>query len=157
MLPRIYLDMPCPLDGYEGYTFRVLANPTGAEKNDWAMGHLGADDCAACAKLGTPRGKQGSTIKKYCEGCQAARDRMGRAAVAVYGSSHVEGFDFATPESSLATFSMPDLPDELLLWLYMAPGALWAARAEEIKKKLQQPLTNGISSPDSLSAPSRTT
>jgi hypothetical protein len=143
MFPRIYEDAKCPLDGYEALSFRVLVNPTGAEKNDWALGHMGIDGCEACAKLGTPRGKQGSSSKKYCPACTEARDRMGRSAVAVYGPSQVPGFDFGTPESALATFGQADLPDELLLWLYMLPQALWAARNDDIKKKLTSFLTTG--------------
>lgn len=145
MFPRLYSDEPCPLDGYEGYSFRVLLNPTGAEKNDWALGHPGAEDCVDCAKLGTARGKQGNGGKEYCEPCKTARDRMGRAVVAIYGTSHVEGFDFSTPDAALATFSMVDLPDELLAWLYMLPAALWNARNEEIKKKLPRSSTTGDS------------
>ncbi len=123
--PRLYDDLTCPLVGYEGYSFRVLLNPTGQEKTDWARGHLGVEGCAECAleRPGT-----------YCADCSAARDRMGRAAVAIYGTSHTEGFDFSTPESSLATFAMDDLPDELLAWLYTLPINLWAARSESLKK-----------------------
>lgn len=149
MFPRLYSDQPCPIDGYEGYSFRVLLNPTGAEKDDWAMGHTGAQGCAACAQLGTPRGKQGSERTLYCPDCQAARNRLGRASAAIYGSSHVEGFDFSSCAASLATFGMPDLPDELLLWLYMLPAALWQARTEEIKKKLLTSLRTGDSTPNS--------
>jgi hypothetical protein len=149
MFPRIYHDIACPLDGYEGYSFRVLVNPTGAEKTDWALGHLGVTDCPDCAKLGTPRGKQGNGDKKHCPACASARDQLGRSAVAIYGTSKAAGFDFATVASALATFSMPDLPDELLAWLYMLPGALWAARSEDVKKKLPSFLTTGNSIPSS--------
>lgn len=134
--PRLYSDEPCPLDGYQGYSFRVLLNPTGAEKTDWHAGHLGIEGCPDCAKLGTGRGKQGSAEKKYCAACQTARDLLGRAAVAVYGTSHAEGFDFATPEAALASFSQAELPDEFLRWLYALPAALWVARVEDLKKKL---------------------
>jgi len=136
MFPRIYTDQPCPLDGYEGYSFRVLANPTGAEKTDWALGHLGAQGCADCARLGTVRGKGLREPKRYCEACTTARAQLGRSAVAIYGTSRVDGFDFSNPEAALASFSMDDLPDELLAWLYMLPTALWAARSEDVKKKL---------------------
>jgi hypothetical protein len=150
MFPRIYHDIVCPLDGYEGYSFRVLVNPTGAEKTDWALGHLGAEGCADCAKLGTAQGSQRNGGKKYCAACQTARDRLGRAAVAIYGTSHVDGFDFTTPESATATFSMPDLPDEFLAWLYMLPSALWTARSEDVKKKLPSFSTTGNSTPSSV-------
>lgn len=139
--PRIYSDESCPLDGYAGYTFRVLLNPTGAEKMDWAMGHLGIEGCEACARLGTARGKQGSSGKRYCTPCQEARERMGRSASAIFGTSHTDGFDFSTPDTALATFEQPDLPDELLAWLYMLPTSLWAARSESLKKTLSTLLT----------------
>lgn len=136
--PRIYEDAKCPLDGYEGYAFRVLVNPTGAEKTDWTFGHLGADGCEACARLNTPRGKpkDSDPPKKYCDDCTRARDQMGRASAVIYGTSHTEGFDFSTPAAALATFSDPDLPDELKGWLFWFPSSLWAARLDEIKKKL---------------------
>lgn len=142
MFPRIYNDIVCPLDGYEGYSFRVLLNPTGQEKMDWALGHLGTLDCQDCAKLGTNSGKQGNGgSKKYCIACTTARDQLGRAALAIYGTSHVDGFDFSTSAASLASFSMAELPDELLRWLYELPGALWGARTDDLKKKLLQRLT----------------
>jgi hypothetical protein len=75
---------------------------------------------------------------------------MGRSAVAIYGTSKVSGFDFATPDSALASFSQADLPDELLAWLYMLPGALWAARSEDVKKKLPQFLVTGDSTNNSV-------
>lgn len=149
MFPRIYQDISCPLDGYEGYSFRVLVNPTGAEKMDWALGTLGARDCPECAKLGTPRGKQGNGGKKYCEACTNARAMLGRSAVAIYGTSKAAGFDFSTPGDALESFSMAELPDELLAWLYMLPGALWSARSEDVKKKLTFSLTTGASTPSS--------
>src|SRR5687768_11248664 len=107
--PRIYEDCACPLPGYEGYSFRVLANPTGAEKNDWSMGHLGAAECADCARIGTSRGKSKAVAPRqaFCQACQEARDRMGRASVAIFGSSRVAGFDFSTPEAALATLEQP--------------------------------------------------
>jgi hypothetical protein len=162
MFPRIYEDASCPLDGYEGYTFRLLCNPTAAEKTDWIMGHLGTDGCADCARSreqGTGDRQQGRKRDSeavpsglspvaYCAACQEARLRLGRGAVAVYGTSHVEGFDFSTPDASLATFELPDLPDELLLWLYMLPQALWAARQEDVKKKLPRSLATGDSTPN---------
>jgi hypothetical protein len=149
MFPRIYDNVSCPLDDYEGYSFRVLLNPTRAEIDDWHLGHPGTEGCADCAKLSTARGKQGSATKKYCEACTEARDRLGRGAVAVYGTSHVDGLDFSTPESSLATLSQADLPNELLLWLYMLPDALWVARTEDMKKKLPRSLETGDSMPSS--------
>ena len=132
MFPRIYENQTCPLDGYEAYTFRVLVNPTGAEKTDWFYGNLGTEGCAACAAL-----------DGYCPECQTARERMGRAAVAFYGQTKVAGFDFSTPEAALATLAQDDLPDELLAWLYMLPSALWTARSDDLKKRLTSPSIAG--------------
>jgi hypothetical protein len=135
--PRIHEDATCPLSGYEGYTFRVLANPTGSEKQDWSLGHLGIAGCPDCARLGTQRGKAAKEMeRRYCAACQEARDRMARASMAIFGDSRVDGFDFSSPAASLATFERDDLPDELLLWLYMLPAELWAARIEAMKKQL---------------------
>jgi hypothetical protein len=135
--PRIHEDATCPLPGYEGYTFRVLANPTGSEKQDWSLGHLGIAGCPDCVRLGTPRGKAAKEQeRRYCAACQEARERMARASMAIFGDSRVDGFDFSSPAASLATFERDDLPDELLLWLYMLPAELWAARIEAMKKQL---------------------
>jgi hypothetical protein len=136
--PRIHEDATCPLPGYEGYTFRVLANPTGSEKQDWSLGHLGISGCADCARLGTQRGKAAKEQpeRRYCAACQEARERMARASMAIFGDSRVDGFDFSSPAASLATFERDDLPDELLLWLYMLPAELWAARIEAMRTKL---------------------
>ena len=131
MFPRIYENQTCPLPGYEAMTFRVLINPTGAEKTDWARGHLGRTDCADCQAARNGTGEQ-----IFCVGCSLARDQMGRSSVAVYGQSQVAGFDFTTPAASLATFAQDDLPDELLAWLYLLPGSLWQARSDDLAKKL---------------------
>lgn len=136
MFPRLYDNQSCPLDGYEALTFRVLLNPTGAEKTDWFHGHLGIDDCAACAALGDG---------VYCADCALARERMGRAAVSIYGKSQVAGFDFTTPDAALATLAQEDIPDELLSWLFLLPGTLWSARSDDLKKKLRSPSTAGNS------------
>lgn len=137
MFPRLYADEACPLPGYEGYVFRLLLNPTQAEINDWQLGALGGvtSGCADC------------TATTYCDRCQGLRARMGRAAVAIYGTSHVEGFDFSTPDASLATFSMPELPNELLLWLYQVPDARWMARQKDVEKKLRSSWQTGDSTP----------
>lgn len=142
MFPRIYQDIVCPLDGYAGYSFRVLANPTGAEKDDWAYGNLGDANCPDCAILrstGTPE------IEWRCPNCTTARERWSRVFVAVYGTSRAEGFDFSTPSASLMTLEQPDIPDELLGWLYMLPPTLWSTRNEAVKKKLLSSLASGDS------------
>jgi hypothetical protein len=116
--PRIHEDATCPLPGYEG--------------------HLGISGCADCARLGTQRGKAAKEQpeRRYCAACQEARERMARASMAIFGDSRVDGFDFSSPAASLATFERDDLPDELLLWLYMLPAELWAARIEAMRTKL---------------------
>jgi hypothetical protein len=138
--PRLYDDMTCPLPGYEGYTLRVLINPSGQEKIDWITGNLGTVGCEKCAQLQPAgRGKQADrepAKKRYCEACQAARERFGRGIVAVYGTSKAAGLDFSTTEAALATFENLDMPDELLSWLYMAPSALWEQRQEALKKSV---------------------
>lgn len=142
MFPRLYSDEPCPLDGYQGYTFRVLLNPTGQEKTDWIEGNLGIDGCADCATA-----RAAESPSPFCPSCQTARGRFGRATCAIYGTSRTEGFDFSTLEASLASFEQDGLPDELLRWLYMLPAALWVQRNEEIKKKLPTSSTTGNSTP----------
>jgi len=144
MFPRLYTTEECPIPGYEGFTFRVLLNPTGQEKTDWAFGHLGLENCPECAKL-----QEAGAPKRYCAACAAARAQLGRAAVAVYGTSQVAGLDFSTPEASLASFGMDDLPDELLAWLYLLPAALWATRSDDLKKRLPGSKAKETSSPSS--------
>lgn len=142
MFPRIYTDPPiaCPLAGYEGWSFRVLLNPTGQEKTDWWNGGVGQSDCPNCQATEAGR--------RYCAACQAERDRWGRVLPAIYGTSHAAHFDFSTPEASLASIEQPDLPDEFLAWLLRLPTALWAARMDDVKKKLPPPSTTGGFTPD---------
>lgn len=108
--PRIYVNQTCPLEGYEAYTLRILANPTGAEKTAWAQSFLTFADSDFSA--------------------------FGAAAVPILGETRAEGLDFSTAEAGAATLSSADLPDELADWILQAPGAVWAARSEDIKKKL---------------------
>ena len=136
--PRLYENITCPLVGYEGYTLRVLLNPTGAEKEDWFAGNLGQATCEACAALWKASAAE-SGEREYCPVCTEARARMGRSAVAIYGQSQAAGLDFSAADAALASFEQPGLPDEFLAWLYWAPSALWAARTDDLKKKLTSP------------------
>jgi len=144
MFPRLYTDPPeqCPLAGYEGYSFRVLLNPTASEKRDWWLGGIGARDCEACAAA-----RAANPPRPFCAACQERRDRWGRAWPAIYGTSHAAGLDFTSAPAALESITQEDLPDELLSWLIQLPDALWAARAEEIKKKLPTSSPTGNSTP----------
>jgi hypothetical protein len=126
----IYSNETFPLGGYDSYIFRVLLNPTGKIKEDWWRGILEDSDCADCAV------KRAADESAHCDRCAALRSRKGRAAVAIYGGTKIQGFDFSTPEASLTTFLQPDLPDDFLGWLLALPDALWMRRSEELKKKL---------------------
>jgi hypothetical protein len=141
--PRLHETLCPPLAGYDSYRFCVLLNPTGAEKNDWFFGNLGQPDCADCQKLNPKRVEphaNEASDRVYCPVCTEARARFGRAAVAIFGESRVQGFDFADADAALASFEQSALPDELLSWLFMAPAALWASRVDDLKKKLLGPL-----------------
>jgi hypothetical protein len=143
MFPSIYEDTPCPMDGYEGYTFRILANPTQQVKIDWVLGNLGDPSCPECQKLngparGKPKADEPPTARRHCERHSQARMQFARAAIAIYGTSKVSGFDFSDEAAALASFDQ-DMPDEFLTWLYMAPGALWEQRAETLKKRVLTP------------------
>jgi hypothetical protein len=142
--PRLYTTEACPLDGYEALSFRVLLNPTGAEKEDWAFGHVGITGCADCQAARNGAGKK--TGQVYCATCTEARARFGRALVTVYGTSAVAGFDFSSPDAALQTIEAADIPDELLGWLYTMPGAVWQQRRDDIAKKLKERSTAGNSS-----------
>lgn len=144
MFPRLYTDPPlsCPLPGYEGYSFRVLLNPTSAEKTDWWLGGVGRRGCADCAAA-----QAADPPRPFCAICQERRDRWGRAFPAIYGTSQVAGFDFTTAESSLSSITAPDVPDEFLSWLFQLPDSLWTARTEDVKKKLLPSSTTGNSTP----------
>lgn len=110
MFPRIYENQTCPLQGYEAYTLRILANPTGAEKEAWytSFAGLAAQDYAA----------------------------FGAAAVPILGETRADGLNFSTADAGAATISDAGIPDELLEWVFVAPGALWQERADNLKKKL---------------------
>lgn len=135
---RIYVNESCPLSDYPGHTLRVLANPTPHEKNEWAFSGLGTPNCAECARL------KGQEIA-YCAVCSASRARFGKIAVVILEGSAFPGFDVSTPEAALSSFdaAQTEMPDELLLWVYMAPAVVWDRRADELKKKLTPVSRNG--------------
>jgi len=130
MFPRIYGTIPCPLDGYAAYSVRLLMNPTRAEQDAWY-----------------------DALNNPAPGMAV----VGAAAVAIYGETRTAGLDFATTDASRATLDNPELPNELLGWLFRLPGAVWAARMDDMKKKLASPLMIGTSSPDSSAARTPTT
>lgn len=116
MFPRIYETKVCPIADYGAYSLRLLLNPTRLERQAWFEGIAASDtDMGALAA----------------------------ACVAVYGETKAEGLDFATAENARATLENPALPDELLTWLILLPGETWAARADDIRKKLQPPSPTG--------------
>lgn len=121
-----------PLGGYDSYIFRVRVNPTGKTKEDWWRGILEDPGCPRCAEQRASAPDAGG----YCETCQELRKRKGRAAVAIYGETKIQGVDFSTPEASLASLLQPELPDDVLGWLLALPDVLWQRRSEELKKKL---------------------
>lgn len=130
----IYSNETFPLGGYDSLIFRVRVNPTGKVKEDWWRGIVEEPDCRACAELRA--GALEVPDPPYCATCRDLRGRKGRAAVAIYGATSIQGFDFTTPEAALASFLQPDLPDDFLGWLLALPDALWRHRSEELKKKL---------------------
>lgn len=134
-IPRVIETVTCPLDGYEGVALRMLANPTRLEKEDWWAGNLGDPACPDCAKVNAYDGPL-SGPKAYCSACSLARERFGRALVAICGENTDPVLDFSTPERALATLDSGTLPDELVAWLYRAPGKLWLDRIALLEKKL---------------------
>lgn len=140
-IPRVYLDEPCPLEGYESLTVRILANPTGAEWADWQTGHLGITGCAECAKVQpAPRGRRAASPaadapRVYCASCASARDRFARACVAFYGPTVLD-LDCSTPEATLTSLDGDTTPDELLYWLLLLPESVWTRRRAALGKTL---------------------
>lgn len=138
VFPTIYENVTCPLEGYEGVTVRVLANPLGSTINDWVYGHLGVPFCPDCEAT---TGDRATTV--YCPSCQQARERFGRALSAAYAESRAPGLDFSTPEAALATIDGDNVPDEFVAWLLSFAPALWKERKDTIKKKLPGFSTSG--------------
>jgi hypothetical protein len=118
----LYADEKPPLDGYDGYVFRVLQNPSQLVWQEFNDGGL-ARPAANASKDDLVR-------------AEVARQQMGRALSAFYGPSKVSGMNFATPEAALATMDDPDLPDELAYWLLTLPMAIVQRRRGLIEKNL---------------------
>lgn len=135
MFPRIYEEIPCPLDGYD-LTLTLLANPTGAEKSAWWRSNLGDPGCADCASL------QESDAGAFCPKCSAARLAFGQSVMAIF--QRIGDCDLSTPAACVHAIE-ETIPDELIPWLYQAPTLLWTGRSEAIKKKLRPSLTTGDS------------
>jgi len=143
MINPIYVNEPCPLEGYEDLSVRVLANSTDRAWQQWCMGNLGSPQCAECAALRQPkvvRGRQKAGNKPqaepnphaYCPACQAARDAYGQAIVLFYGPDLL-GHDVSTPEAALNLFDRDDaLPSEIVIWLQLIPSAVRQKRQESL-------------------------
>jgi hypothetical protein len=120
---HVYLDEPCPLDGYGDLTVRVLANATWTEWRRWLEGGLGDPGCAAC-EMGPPR--------VYCDDCTARRQAFGQSIVLFYGPRLLD-HDLTTPEQALALFDDDDaLPSEIVTWLLLAPRLIRERREKEL-------------------------
>lgn len=143
-IPRIYVDEPCALDGYDSLSVRVLANSTEAEWRLWATGNLGTPDCAECAKLPakTREDKEEEELgplrapsrpsREYCAACTAARAAFGQSIVTFYGPTLLE-HDVSTEAAALALFDDDTaLPGEIVIWLQLVPGVVRNRRQEAL-------------------------
>ena len=141
-IPRIYVQEPCPLDGYEELSVRVLANSTDAEWRAWAGAHIGIPGCEACKKLSAPpvrRGRRNKTAPapaadgpRYCQACTAARQAYGQSIVTFYGPE-LCGHDVSTPAAALSLFDADDLlPSEIVIWLQLVPSTVRERRQESL-------------------------
>ena len=138
---RIYVTEPCPLDGYDDLSVRVLANATDREWRTWAEGDLGAPGCPDCAKLNepkTPRGKQSAPLgadpwpRRYCESCTKRRQQFGQSIVLFYGPRLLDR-DVSTVDAALALFDDDDaLPSEIVIWLQLLPSQIRDRRTKAL-------------------------
>lgn len=132
MIPRIYVDETCPLEGYEKLSVRVLANASDAEWRLWASAHLQTPGCKACAALRARPADVPDEHMVYCEPCAAARESYGRTIVAFFGPTLLE-HDVSTPEAALALFDNDAaLPSELVIWLQFVPGQVRERRTASL-------------------------
>jgi hypothetical protein len=129
-IPRVYVTEPCPLDGYDSLTVRVLANPTSSEWGTYGVANLGTPGCKACVKRRSPEG-----APVYCPKCAHERAVFGQSMSLFYGPELL-GADVSTPEAAIAAFENDDLPDELLIWLLLLPHKVWTERHEAIAKNV---------------------
>jgi hypothetical protein len=144
-IPRVYVTEPCPLEGYDTLSVRVLANPTSSEWRTYGVATLGTPDCEECAKLNVPkvvRGRRASVPTApppspvaYCPKCAEERAVFGQSMSLFYGPSLL-GADVSAPEAAIAAFENDDLPDELLIWLLLLPHKVWTERHEAITKNV---------------------
>lgn len=125
-IPRIYEAQACPLPGYDGFSVRLLVNPTYRQLDDWRLGTLGTPDCPECAAA------RETTPGAYCPDCTAARERKGRGAAALFGPTLLDR-PCSTPDEALAVIDDDDLPAELVTWLLRLPVAVVNARLEELR------------------------
>lgn len=139
MFKPIYQNYTCPVD--EAVVVRLLVNPTGAIKTDWATGRIGG--CEDCAR------SEGGEVTTFCATCTAARARMGRAWHAVYGETRADGLDLSAPEKVIPTLTEGDVPDEVVAWLLQLPPTVWAERLRVIEGKLPGSSPTGSSSTSS--------
>jgi len=140
MINPVYVNEPCPLEGYENLSVRVLANSTDRAWQTWCAGNLGQPGCAKCASLNAPKVPRGRKVVQdfapnphaYCPACQAARDAYGLSIVLFYGPELL-GHDVSTPEAALNLFDRDDaLPSEIVIWLQLIPSAVRQKRQESL-------------------------
>lgn len=146
-VPRVYVDEPCPLPGYEGaVTARILSNPTRREIDDYEAGRnltltdlddIEREAAAALQQTDLPDDVRANWQNLRDVVLPAARERwqrFGRALHAFYRECRINGLDFSTPEAALASITSQDYPEEVLYWLRELPGALVEDRRDLIKK-----------------------
>lgn len=139
-IPRIYKPQPCPLEGYEALSVRLLVNPTGRELSDWQLGTLGLPGCTDCEALNAPtvaRGKKAQPAEapaewQYCPTCATLRSRKARACVALYGPTLL-GRPCTTEAEALAILDDDDIPTEVFVWLLLLPEQVVNARMEQLR------------------------
>jgi hypothetical protein len=131
-LPHIYVEEPCPLDGYDGLNVRVLGNATDREWREWAGATLGDPDCGKCKALNPLIPPDPALARLYCPACTAARAAWGRSIVLLYGPRLLD-HDVSTPEAALALFDDDDaLPTEIVIWIQLLPGVVRLRRQEAL-------------------------
>ena len=140
----IYVDEPCPLEGYDDLRVRVLANASDAQWRDWVSGNMGVPGCPDCAALRQPTVQRGRRRagnaptpepdpRAFCPACLAARERFGRAICRFYGPALLGEHDVSTPEAALALLDSDDvLPSEIVIWLQLVPSAVRDRRTEQL-------------------------
>lgn len=144
MIPRIYRDEACPLEGYEGVSVRVLQNASDADMKLWHAGNLGQPSCADCAAARTEAQEAAAAQAQgdvYCLSCAAARATFGEALARFYEGGQGTELDFTSPEAALASLDSRELPTELAYWLLMLPAAVRERRYAELEKNYRSSST----------------